>query len=34
MKPQTKDRKLVIETILFTALWIAAAVGLYFLVKL
>jgi hypothetical protein len=31
---QTKDSKLVIETILFTALWIAAAVGLYFLVKL
>jgi hypothetical protein len=28
------NTKLVIETILFTALWIAAAAGLYFLVKL
>jgi len=31
---QTKDSKLVIKTILFTAIWIAAATGLYFLVKL
>jgi hypothetical protein len=30
----TKDKKLVIETIIFTILWIAAATGLYFLVKI
>lgn len=31
---KTNDKKLVIETIIFTVLWIAAAAGLYFLVKL
>ena len=31
---KTDNRKLVIETIIFTALWIAVATGLYFLVKL
>ncbi len=31
---KTDNKKLVIETIIFTVLWIAAATGLYFLVKL
>jgi len=34
MEKQKTDRRLVIETILFTILWIAAATGLYFLAKL
>jgi hypothetical protein len=27
------DKKLVVETIVFTVLWIAAATGLYFIFK-
>jgi hypothetical protein len=29
-----KEKKLVIETILFTILWIGAAIALYFMVKI
>ena len=31
---ETKDQKLVIQTIIFTILWIAAAAALTYLVKL
>lgn len=34
MEKQKTNTKLVIETVLFTILWIAAATGLYFLAKL
>lgn len=34
MKKNKKNKKLILETIVFTILWIAAAVALYFLVKL
>jgi hypothetical protein len=34
MEKQKTNTKLVIETVLFTILWIATATALYFLVKL
>lgn len=33
MKNQKEDLRLTIEVIVFTTLWITAAVGLYFLLK-
>lgn len=33
MKNQKQDLRLTIEIIVFTALWITVAVGLYFLLK-
>lgn len=34
MEKNSKNPKLVIESIIFTLLWIAVATGLYFLCKL
>jgi len=32
-KMEKKNNKLVLETVLFTALWIGAAIVLYYLIK-